>query len=97
MTSNPDLPAKEPDRASRDLADERKFVKVILFTAPMGVGTVAALAVATVFDIPPIWHLISFGFAVLFVILTCVGLYKLLGVMDRGQQSTSLNPHGRNK
>jgi hypothetical protein len=83
MAEDPNELPDEPNAPSHDLADERRFAKILLFTAPAGVATVAALGIATVFDIPVIWHFICFGLAVLFGILTCVGLYRLLGAMDR--------------
>jgi fatty acid desaturase len=97
MTPDPISPISDSERLKSDLRDERRLFRILAFTAPMGFLALAGLAVGIIFEMPPWGHILTFVVAVIFGILMCAGLYQLVGLMDRGQESISLNPHGRDK
>jgi hypothetical protein len=97
MTSEPIQPAPDNERLKGDLRDERRLFRTLAFTAPMGFLALGSLAIGIIFDMPPWGHILVFVIAVVFGVLMCVGLYQLLGLIDHGKQSVSLNPHGRDE
>jgi hypothetical protein len=97
MTPDSVPPVPSNERFKSDLRDERRLFRTLAFTAPMGFLALGSLAVGIIFDMPPWGHILVFAIAVVFGVLMCAGLYQLLGLIDHGKESVSLNPHGRDE
>jgi hypothetical protein len=97
MKSDPIPPDSRNERFKNDLRDEKRLFRTLAFTAPMGFLALGSLAIGIIFEMPPWGHILVFAIAVVFGFLMCVGLYQLLGLIDHGTESISLNPHGRDE